>query len=223
LIKHILNLQDAQGGYPLRYYFEKTVRTVTDEVLGEIPILAKATDAKPFVDRLVSEYMGANKGKGLSFRWILDHLRDGNGHAVPRSLVWLIEFAAEIERDQLRASRGHLLHHVSIRNALDRVSVEYVTQAKTHELRWLEGLATRLQRDREVPWKRREIAKLLTMDFETSWSVSGARPPGENSEELLENLVELGVLRARSNDLFDVPDLYLQGLDLRRKGGVAKK
>jgi hypothetical protein len=36
-------------------------------------------------------------------------------------------------------------------------------------------------------------------------------------------LVELGVLRKRANDLFDVPDLYLQGLDLRRKGGVAKK
>jgi hypothetical protein len=223
LLKHILNLQDVSGGYPLRGYFAKAVRTENDPVLSEIPILTKASDAKPFVDRLVSEYMGANKGKGLSFRWILDHLRDGNGHAVPRSLIWLIEQSAEIERDQPRASRAHLLHHVSIRNALDRVSNEYVTQAKTHELRWLEGLAARLQRDREVPWRRREIMKLLTTDFEKSWSLSGARPPGSSSEELLDNLVELGVLRARANDLFDVPDLYLQGLDLRRRGGVAKK
>ena len=223
LLKHVLNLSTSTSEYSLRDYFAKSVRTVSDDVLGEIPVLARATDAKPFVDRLVSEYMGANKGKGLSFRWILDHLRDGNGHAVPRSLVWLVEFAAEIERDQTRASRGHLLHHVSIRNALDRVSVEYVTQARTHELRWLEGLATRLQQDREVPWKRREIVKLLTTNFEAEWSSAGARPPGANSEELLENLVELGVLRTRANDLFDVPDLYLQGLDLRRKGGVAKK
>lgn len=223
LLKHILNLQDVSGGYPLRNYFAKAVRTESDPVLGEIPILTKASDAKPFIDRLVSEYMGANKGKGLSFRWILDHLRDGNGHAVPRSLIWLIEQSAEIERDQPRASGAHLLHHVSIRNALDRVSIEYVTQAKTHELRWLEGLAERLQRDREVPWRRREIMKLLTTDFEKPWSLSGARPPGSSSEELLDNLVELGVLRARSNDLYDVPDLYLQGLDLRRRGGVAKK
>jgi hypothetical protein len=221
LLKHVLNLQDVSGGYPLRSYFAKTVRTAPDPVLGEIPIMMKASDAKPFVDRLVSEYMGKNKG--LSFRWILDHLRDGNGHAVPRSLIWLVELSAGIERDQPRASGAHLLHHVSIRNALDRVSTEYVTQAKTHELRWLEGLAARLQRDREVPWKRREIMRLLTVDFDDSWSPSGARPPGSSSEELLDNLVELGVLRARANDLYDVPDLYLQGLDLRRKGGVAKK
>jgi len=223
LLKHILNLQDATGEYPLQSYFTKAVRTDHDPVLGEIPILTKASDAKSFVERLVSEYMGANKGKGLSFRWILDHLRDGNGHAVPRSLIWLIEQSAEIERDQPRASGAHLLHHVSIRNALDRVSIEYVTQAKTHELRWLEGLAERLQKDREVPWKRREIMRLLTTDFDKAWSASEARPPGSSSEELLDNLVELGVLRARANDLYDVPDLYLQGLDLRRRGGVAKK
>ena len=233
LLKHTLNLQGETGEYLLKDYFVKTVRTVKDPILGEIPVLSKATDAKPFVDRLVSEYMGANKGKGLSFRWILDHLRDGNGNAVPRSLIWLIEFAAELERDQPRASGAHLLHHVSIRNALDHVSIEYVTQAKTHELRWLEGLAARLQQDREVPWKRREILRLLGSNFENSWSSSGARPPGASSDEVLENLVELGVLRTRArraagpnaalNALYDVPDLYLQGLDLRRKGGVAKK
>ena len=223
LLKHVLNLQNLTGEYPLRSYFARSVRTTDDSVLGQIPIMTKAEDAKPFIDRLVSEYMGANKGKGLSFRWILDHLRDGNGHAVPRSLIWLIELSAEVERDQPRASGAHLLHHVSIRNALDRVSIEYVTQAKTHELLWLEGLAARLQRDREVPWKRREIMRLLTTNFDHSWSPSGARPPGASSEELLDNLVELGVLRARTNDLYDVPDLYLQGLDLRRKGGVAKK
>jgi len=223
LIKHVLNPQDNVAAGSLRNYFARSVVTTHDAVLGEIPVLGKATDAKPFIDRLVSEYMGANSGKGLSFRWILDHLRDGNGRAVPRSLVWLVEFAAELELGQPRASRSHLLHHVSIRNALDRVSTEYVTQARTHELVWLDGLARRLQRDREVPWRRREIMRLLSADFDEPWSASGARPPGRSSEELLDNLVELGVLRARANDLFDVPDLYLQGLDLRRKGGVAKK
>ncbi len=152
--------------------------TTYDAVLGEIPVLGKATDAKPFIDRLVPEYMGANSGKGLSFRWILDHLRDGNGRAVPRSLVWLVEFAAELELGQPRASRSHLLHHVSIRNALDRVSTECVTQARTHELVWLDGLARRLQRDREVPWRRREIMRLLSANFDEPWSASGARPPG---------------------------------------------
>src|SRR5262249_18028640 len=120
LLKHILNKYDSSGCQPLKEHFSKTVRCASDADLGDIPILAQPSDAKPFVDRLVSEYMGANSGKGLSFRWILDHLRDGNGHALPRSLVWLIELAAEIERDQPRAAGAHLLHHVSIRNALDK-------------------------------------------------------------------------------------------------------
>jgi hypothetical protein len=223
LIKHVLNRPDSHSEKALRAYFGKVVKTVSDPVLGLIPVLAEAADAKPFVERLVAQYMGANKGKGLAFRWILDHLRDGNGHALPRSLVWLTELAAEIERDHPRAGGAHLLHHVSIRNALDKVSEEYVTQAKTNEFQWLDGLASRLQKDREVPWSRRELLKLLAREFEGKWSSSGARPPGIDQDEFLESLVELGIVRARPDDMFDVPDLYLQGLDLRRKGGVAKE
>ncbi len=223
LIKHVLNRPDANSAELLQGYFDKAIRTTSDPVLGRIPILDDAADAKGFVDRLVSQYMGKNEGKGLAFRWILDHLRDGNGHALPRSLVWLVEFAAEIELDRPRAGGAHLLHHVSIRNALDKVSGEYVNQAKTHEFPWLEGLAMRLQRDREVPWNKREMLKLLGTGFDATWSKTGARPPGADPDELLESLEELGIVRVRPDEMFDVPDLYLQGLDLRRKGGVAKK
>jgi hypothetical protein len=223
VLKHLLNVTDASGATPIRDYFDGYIATKPDPVLGLVPLLTKALDAKPFVDRLVSEYMGANRGKGLTFRWILDHLRDGNGHATPRSLVWLIEHAAQIERNQPRATGSHLLHHVSVRNALDKLSVEHVLQAQTHELVWLEGLARRLQYDREVPWRRRELTRLLSTDFDQQWAKDGGRPPGQDASEVLDNLIELGVIRARTDDVFDVPDLYLQGLGLRRKGGVAKK
>lgn len=179
-----------------------------------IPEVSKASDAKPFVDRLVSEYMGANKGKGLAFRWILEHLRDGNGHAMPRLSVLLIEQAADLELAQPRATGAHLLHHVSIRNALDRVSQEYVNQAEAHEFLWLDGLATRLKANRAVPWQRRELVKMLSVRFDEPWSPTGARPPGSDAAELIENLTELGVLRARSDETLDVPDLYLDGLGL---------
>ncbi len=224
LIKQVINKTDNEGNYLLREYFSKTVKKQqSDPDLGSIPILSNADEAKPFVARLISEFMGANAGKGKSFRWILDHLRDGNGTALPRSLVMLIEHAATIEAHQPRATGAHLLHHISIRNALDEVSTEYVNQARTHELPWLKGLAERLQKDREVPWTKRELVKLLKVDFDGEWSLGGARPPGADAEELLENLVNLGVIRRRANEIFDVPDLYLHGLGLRRKGGVARK
>lgn len=218
LIKHIINKHPD-----LHEHLKKTVQAEHDPVLGWVPALSKAPDAKPFVERLVGEYMGANEKKGLAFKWLLDHLRDGNDRVVPRTLVWLIEFAAERERDDPRATGAHLLHHVSLRNALDRVSRAFRQQAETNEFRWLTGLGERLQRDREVPWSRREVEKLLAQDFNRSWSnVEDIRPPGNDGREVLENLVELGVLRARSDGMFDVPDLYLAGLNLRRKGGVAR-
>jgi hypothetical protein len=224
LIKHILN--KPQEREALQRHFRKDVSSDSDPILGLIPRLSTALDAKPFVDRLVAEYMGANEKKGLAFTWLLDHLRDGNEHALPRTLVWLVEFAAEIERDHPRASGSHLLHHVSIRNALDRVSRQYVQHATTHEFKWLHGLGMRLRKDREVPWSRREVLRVLEWHFDESWGVVSdevVRPPGQDAEEVLESLVDLGILRARPRGTFDVPDLYLAGLGLKRRGGVAKK
>jgi hypothetical protein len=169
--------------------------------------------------------MGPNPKKGEAFTWILDHLRDGNDRVLPRTLILLIENAAERELSDMRAKGARLLHHVSLRNALDRVSEQYVQHAETHEFRWIPGLKGRLSRDRFVPWTRKELERLLARDFDGSWSsgLSDVRPPGTNHVEVLENLVVLGIIRARSDGSYDVPDIYLSGLGLSRRGGVAKE
>ena len=48
------------------------------------------------------------------------------------------------------------------------------------------------------------------------------RPPGRDVAEVLENLVQLGILTRRGDGSYNVPDLYLHGLGLKRKGGVAR-
>jgi len=226
LLKHIMNKRspdDSNKPAPIVRHLEKAIRCKPDRVLGMIPQLRTATDARPFVERLVDRYMGANRQKGLAFSWILDHLRDGNDRALPRSLMWLVERAAGQELGQRKAVGAHLLHHTSVRRALDEVSTEHVNQAMTHELRWLHGLGERLGRSKEVPWTRRELVRLLNSEFGGPWSPEGDRPPGNDAEELLTSLLELGVVRARTKDDFDVPDLYLHGLGLKRRGGVARK
>src|SRR5262249_52658287 len=57
LIKHVLNKPGR--GETLRTFFKSAVASDVDETLGHVPRLARADDAKPFVHRLVSEYMGA--------------------------------------------------------------------------------------------------------------------------------------------------------------------
>ena len=47
--------------------------------------------------------------------------------------------------------------------------------------------------------------------------------PAGNAEDLVDYLVEIGIFRERTGNKIDVPDLFLSGLGLKRKGGVRKK
>jgi hypothetical protein len=221
LIKRVLNRDPS-----LFEHFKNTIKreSTTDDPLGMIPVLPTAEDARAFVTRLAGEYMGANSSKGSTFNWLLDHLRDGTGRMSPRVLVWLVEESAKSEVGDMRAKGGQLIHHVAIRRALDRVSSLFVQQAASGELPWITGLAERLQVVRKVPWSRKQLDSLLRTRFTESWGGQGSqvRPPGANHDELRESLVELGILRRRGDDSFDVPDLYQHGLGLVRHGGVAR-
>lgn len=218
LIKHIANLTPEL----FEYCSPRLVFEDEDPLLGHIPRLASAEDARPFVDRLVGKYMGANKQKGQAFTWILDHLRDGNGNVSPRSLVLLIEQAALLEAQNPRARGSHLIHPVSLRNALDKVSRQHVTQA-VNEFPWLVGLQKRLADSRKVPWPRKELERALRAGWDDSWGHDDqVRPPAQSARELIDYLVELGIMRDRGRDRFDVPDLFLSGLGLARQGGVSR-
>lgn len=219
LLKRIANTSEE-----LHDYCEAThIKFHEDSELHLVPDLTRAEQAKPFVDRLVGPYMGANIKKGLVFRWLLDHIRDGRGHALPRPLVRLVEEASTYELNSGGRTRPpRLLRPVSLRAALDVVSKEHVTQS-IDEWPWLSGLRDRLSGD-QVPWDRRQqVEKRIALNFAGSWGARPEiRPPTEEPRELVDYLVETGVFRARSDERIDVPDLFLAGLGLKRKGGVRR-
>ena len=222
LVKRIANTSDALAEYcrGARLSFEQ------DETLGLLPRIEKPDTAYPLLERFAGEYMGAGRKKGYVRNWVLDHLRDGNAQISPRTLVRLFEQAAQKEAPNGTLPPPKLLHPTALRQALDDVSQDHVTQAVSNEWPWLEGVRDRLRGQRLVPWSRPEIVSLLEYEWSGEWA-SGTnahiRPPAERPERLVDYLVELGIFRKRSDDRIDVPDLYLFGLDLRRKGGVSRK
>jgi hypothetical protein len=221
LAKRIVNRSEA-----LAEYCRSKLETTDDPVLGNIPVFRSANDARPLVERLVGPYMGANARKGLSFHWLLDHIRDGNGRAMPRALVRLVELAAGEELRVPQASGMQLLHPVSLRKALDEVSRQHV-QGLTDLFPW-QGLKERLERAPTVPWERREVTELLRAGWDGYWGERGIRPPASTPRELVDYLIEIGVFRLRrggavEKDRIDVPDLFLAGFGLKRKGGVRRK
>lgn len=195
------------------------------KLFGHIPNLTSAESARPFIERLVGHYMGANPNKGQSFNWVLDHLRDAHKRATPRSLVRLFEQAAQKERGNPRSTPPRLLHPTSLRQALEDVSTDHVMQAIHNEWPWLHGVKERIVKDRLAPWRRAELQELLSHNWNQSWGGEDKPiyPPTQTPKELLDYLLELGVFRERSNDRIDVPDIYLFGLGLRRKGGVKRR
>lgn len=215
LLKRLANLG-------LRKYVQdvKGVDWEKDTALGHIPRLQKWQDARPVVERMVGTYMGANKKKGLVYRWLIDHVRDGLGRAFPRPFVRLIEEAARLELQNFGTLRSpRLLEPTSLRRALDRVSGDHVAQSED-EWPWLKAVKGKLAQSRLVPWERERDVIVLLEDF--AGGPASSSPPFEG-RELLEYLVEIGILRRRPDGRVDAPDLFLSGLGLRRKGGVRRR
>ncbi len=189
-----------------------------DPNLGWIPKLNKWTDVKPVIERLLGPYMGTNSRKGLTFRWPIAHVSDGRKRVVPRPMVRLFEEAASGQSASDRPVGGmRILHPTSMRRALDRVSSEHVEHA-LDEWSWIHWLKKQLN-GRQVPADRREIEDLLIVSSEAEKE----RPPFADPRELLDYIIEVGILSERRSDgRVDVPDLFLYGLGLKRKGGVSR-
>jgi hypothetical protein len=187
-----------------------------DPVIGWVPRLKRWEDARPAIERLIGPYMGANQKKGLVYRWLLDHVRDGMSRAYPRPLVQMIELAAGSDSSSPDVlDRPRLLRPSSLRRALDRISTDYVQDLLT-ELPWLQAVKDALLPSVLVPYVERDLVRRLD-------GFQGEHVPPYAGRELVDYLVELGVLRRRPDGRIDAPDLFLHGLGLRRKGGVSRK
>lgn len=235
LFQHIIHRDTA-----LADYFARSLPTREHSGLGIMPAITRTADAEPAVQRLCGEHMGANSNKGHTVTWLPRSVSDGAGQVSPRNLVTLIEKAALLERQNPRARKhAQLIHHVSLRNALTSVSEEHVRESMKSEYPWLHGLRERLTvnvRTREVPWERRQLQRHLEQRWDEPWSTGTerTRPPALDAAEFIDRLLRLGILRERklrsralgkpSPEIgIDAPDLYLDGLNLVRRGGVARQ
>ncbi|MHB8419866.1 MAG: hypothetical protein ACYDCL_17460 [Myxococcales bacterium] len=158
LVKRVANRDEKL----LEYCQKKvTFESKEDSKLGWFPENESGDAAKALVGRMVGEYMGKNPNKGQTGTWILNHVRDGRGHAVPRPLVRLIEKGADLQLQALDFPKWpKLLKPMYLRRALDHVSDSHVNDSRS-EWPWLDTLKKVLADEPEVPWERNRIERLL--------------------------------------------------------------
>lgn len=217
LIKRIANI----SGDWLDYCKAAGLSFRQDNQFGWMPHSLKLEDARRLIEQIVGPFMGSAIKKGRTFSWVIDHLRDGLGRVTPRALVSLWGYAARQELESQRATNSQLIHPTSLRQALDWVSTDHVRMLESREMPWLQGVRQRLA-NREVPLGRQEWVDLLNSDWDRWRDNERLRPPHETPEALLDYMIEIGVCRKRADERIDVPDLFLYGLGVKRRGGVQR-
>lgn len=168
------------------------------------------------IHRIMGEFMGKGPKKGRTFEWIPNHLQDANGEIVPRSMLNLFSLAAKDELSNSRAKENFLLSPLSIAEAIQRVS-DYRIDELHEEYPWLKELIRPLE-GQQVPMKRQSVEELLeAVDWQILDSIPSER---RNPSAIVDHLLKIGILRLTSDYRIHVPDIYLYGFGLKRKGGI---
>jgi cellulose biosynthesis protein BcsQ len=152
---------------------------------------------------LVGERM---KGGNTAFsrNWVWNRLADGNGDRIPRYLIQLFEEAVLWEREESRVNPydRSLIRPRGLIEALPKVSPRALSALKDEEFPQLEALFERLRSLRSSPVNARDIAGLG--DLVTLAREIGVLSVYEGTEDQVER--------------YKVPDIYLAGLGMARKG-----
>lgn len=170
---------------------------------------------KSFATALAGPFMGAGTNKGFTHRWIPNHLQDGLGRRMPRSMLVLLGKAGDLAAASPPPTET-LVGPKQLVKALDETSKARVAELTTEFpiVRRMEHL-----RNLVLMLPEEEVADRL------SKPVDDEDRETTNGPEVVERFVgNLGLLvRRRRGDesVIDVPDLFRAGYGIKRPGGAA--
>lgn len=224
LVKRILNTDLHVWTKTLHLNGKRDV--LEHAVLGATLASDKTLDLHRVIHGILGPYMGANKKKGASEKWVLEHIKDCQGNGSPRSLVKMLEQAAD--RQLADGFDGEVvLDPAYVRQALTAVSTDHV-KSSMDEWPWLSGLIDRLSKwttIRQMPMERKPFEAQLRKSWEQPWSQQAefSTPPCEDPQSFVPMLIDAGILKERKDGKLETTDLYLDGLGFKRRGGVRRR
>ncbi|KQX59121.1 MULTISPECIES: hypothetical protein [unclassified Streptomyces] len=186
--------------------------------------------------QVAGPYMGSNFRKGHTFTWLPNHLMDGVEQVSPRSFLSALQKALSETKGQY-AGHEFALHHEGIRRGVQKASETRVVEV-SEDMPWvslaiepLAGHQVPIEQDKvESLWEEHRLVDALRKEAERyvpgnpegdSPVRTGPRYP-ENPAQLIEELIELGVMRRRADRRIDLPDVYRIAFGVGRKGGVPR-
>lgn len=174
------------------------------------------------IEKIIGKFMGANARKGYTYKWIPNHLQDAGRRIAPRSFLNLFSKAAERRLDKLSEQslpETALLHPSDLQGALMETSKDRIGELASEGYPWLESLKTSLK-GLTVPTEK---ITFLDAIANTEWNEQVEKLPFINKpEEVLEYLLQLGIVESLSEERINMPEIYLYGFEVKRKGGIKR-
>jgi hypothetical protein len=201
----------------LRREFPGLYREFEDTSIGVVP--PEQEDAiRTVIEWLVGEYMGASKEKGYTYTWIPKHLSDSQGQVAPRWMIALFKEAAELAQEmQLSAP---IIPQRMIRQALQGP----VSTIAVDDLRAEYGDELKTKDDSFLPDLFRDEFNTFPQSKKSLSSFVQSRAENEDVGKVLTRLEEIGLLeqrkptKRRTEEHYQIPDIFLYGLGLTRRG-----
>lgn len=194
--------------------FEKEINNNYLDKLGTIPVFSEKSNRR-ILDKLLGKYMGGNN-KAFPYNWIIYHASDTKKKIFPRSMIFLFAQAAKKQLNDTKESKN------PIRPYNMEASLGEVSRIRVADLK------------EEYPELANVFSELHTevthFPANESLLISGLKKIGETKPvDLIDKLKDIGVLyrykdKAKQKEIrYHIPDLYLFGMNLRRRGPGAHK
>ncbi|WP_406406186.1 hypothetical protein [Streptomyces sp. NBC_01643] len=183
-------------------------------------------------EQIADPFMGGHFRKGRPYTWLPNHLMDGRDQVSPRSFLKALLTAADATRSG-HPTHDRALHHEAIRTGVQAASEVRVLEV-SEDTPWVqlaieplsgcqvpieEARVLSLWKDKNLPDALREDAALYAQVDQPSLVRTGPRSP-DDLPRLIDELIDLGVMRRRKDERLDLPDVYRIAFRLGRLGGV---
>lgn len=192
-----------------------------DAELGYIPT-EKEEIIVEFINQMIGRYMGSSPKKGMSYSWAPNHLQDTHGVLSPRSFIKCYSVAARkmSERpNEVSLLQGNrLLSPSMLQGAVQEVSEDRVKELQ-EEYPWLEHLKKAFS-GVTLLMERSEFIQKINMDL---WSPEEREKlPALSPQGIFEMMQKLGIVFVAKDGRVNVPEIYLHGFGMKRKGGLRR-
>lgn len=221
LVKRMANV----GVDEINLYLKNVPGLLKLETNGDLGYLPNdSEDAfRLLIEKMIGRYMGKNAKRGISYTWVPNHIQDANGEMAPRAFLKCFAFAAgemlNNENDIKTLEGERILLPTRLQGAVEKVSIDRVKELTQEEYQWLQNLIVLLNK-KTMLMEKTEFLGYLSPE---NWpSEERDKLPGKTNAEILETLMTLGIVMKTSDERVNIPEIYLHGFGLKRKGGIKR-